>query len=100
MKKKFIHLAQFLTHGPTYHSLAMWRHPETVGRGYDWTQPELYQHIAKVCERGTFAMVFFAALSYISDTSRVEILLAPELQPPRCDGGQHLKGGRGTSLRD
>ena len=68
MKKKFIHLAQFLTHGPTYHSLAMWRHPETVGRGYDWTQPELYQHIAKVCERGKFDMVFFADLNYISDT--------------------------------
>ena len=68
MKKKFIHLAQFLTHGPTYHSLAMWRHPETVGRAYDWTQPELYQHIAKVCERGKFDMVFFADLNYISDT--------------------------------
>ena len=68
MKKKFIHLAQFLTHGPTYHSLAMWRHPETVGRGYDWAQPELYQHIAKVCERGKFDMVFFADLNYISDT--------------------------------
>jgi alkanesulfonate monooxygenase SsuD/methylene tetrahydromethanopterin reductase-like flavin-dependent oxidoreductase (luciferase family) len=25
--KKQIHLAQFLCHGPTYHSLAMWRHP-------------------------------------------------------------------------
>jgi len=30
-KKKF-HLAQFLIHGPTYHSLAMWRHPRT-----DWS---------------------------------------------------------------
>lgn len=46
----------------------MWRHPETVGRGYDWAQPELYQHIAKVCERGKFDMVFFADLNYISDT--------------------------------
>ena len=68
MKKKSIHLAQFLTHGPTYHSLAMWRHPETVGRAYDWTQPELYQHIAKVCERGKFDMVFFADLNKISET--------------------------------
>ena len=65
-----MHLAQFLVHGPTYHSLAMWRHPRTGGAGYDWTQPELYQHIARVCERGKFDMVFFADLNYVSDTYR------------------------------
>ncbi|MBI2206374.1 MAG: LLM class flavin-dependent oxidoreductase [Candidatus Rokubacteria bacterium] len=63
-----MHLAQFLCHGPTYHSLAMWRHPRTAAAGYDWTKPELYQHIAQVCERGRFDMVFFADLNYISDT--------------------------------
>jgi FMN-dependent oxidoreductase (nitrilotriacetate monooxygenase family) len=63
-----MHLAQFLMHGPTYHSLAMWRHPRTAAAPYDWTQPELYQHIARVCERGLFDMVFFADLVYISDT--------------------------------
>ena len=66
-QKKF-HLAQFLTHGPTYHSLAMWRHPLTDHENYDWTRPALYQHIARVCERGKFDMVFFADLNYISDT--------------------------------
>ncbi|MBT7976646.1 MAG: LLM class flavin-dependent oxidoreductase [Rhodospirillaceae bacterium] len=70
MARKKMHLAQFLVHGPTYHSLAMWRHPETAARNYDWTQPELYQHIAQVCERGKFDMVFFADLNYISDTFR------------------------------
>ncbi|HZY55998.1 MAG TPA: LLM class flavin-dependent oxidoreductase [Reyranella sp.] len=65
-----MHLAQFLVHGPTYHSLAMWRHPRTAAAGYDWTRPELYQHIARVCERGMFDMVFFADLNYISDTYR------------------------------
>ena len=65
-----MHLAQFLCHGPTYHSLAMWRHPRTAAAGYDWTQPELYQHVARVCERGKFDMVFFADLNYISDTFR------------------------------
>ena len=30
----------------------MWRHPRTAAAGYDWTRPELYQHIARVCERG------------------------------------------------
>ena len=68
--KKQMHLAQFLCHGPTYHSLAMWRHPRTAAAGYDWARPELYQHIARVCERGKFDMVFFADLNYISDTYR------------------------------
>ena len=70
MPKRRIHLAQFLVHGPTYHSLAMWRHPRTAEAGYDWARPELYQHIARVCERGKFDMVFFADLNYISDTYR------------------------------
>jgi FMN-dependent oxidoreductase (nitrilotriacetate monooxygenase family) len=65
-----MHLAQFLVHGPTYHSLAMWRHPKTAAAGYDWARPALYQHIARVCERGMFDMVFFADLNYISDTYR------------------------------
>ncbi len=63
-----IHLAQFLIHGPTYHSHAMWRHPRTDWDNTTWARPELYQHIAQVCERGLFDMVFFADLNYISDT--------------------------------
>ena len=68
MRKAMMHLAQFLCHGPTYHSVAMWRHPRTLAAGYDWKRPELYQHIARTCERGLFDMVFFADLNYISDT--------------------------------
>jgi long-chain alkane monooxygenase len=68
MRKAMMHLAQFLCHGPTYHSLAMWRHPRTRAAGYDWKRPELYQHIARTCERGLFDMVFFADLNYVSDT--------------------------------
>jgi FMN-dependent oxidoreductase (nitrilotriacetate monooxygenase family) len=63
-----MHLAQFLMHSPTYHSLAMWRHPRTAAACQDWDRPELYQHIARVCERGKLDMVFFADLVYISDT--------------------------------
>ncbi|MCL0054233.1 hypothetical protein M1N45_04495 [Dehalococcoidia bacterium] len=44
-KKKF-HLAQFLVHRPTYHSLAMWSHPRTEWSDDSWRQSELYQHIA------------------------------------------------------
>ncbi|MEO1266073.1 MAG: NtaA/DmoA family FMN-dependent monooxygenase, partial [Pseudomonadota bacterium] len=63
-----MHLAQFLVHGPTHHSLAMWRHPETTVRGLEWARPKLYQDIARTCERGLFDMVFFADLNYIADT--------------------------------
>lgn len=65
---KKLHLAQFLVHGPTYHSLGMWRHPKTRAANFDWRRPELYQHIARVCERGLFDTVFFADLNYIADT--------------------------------
>ncbi|MDP6705100.1 MAG: LLM class flavin-dependent oxidoreductase [Alphaproteobacteria bacterium] len=84
--KKKMHLAQFLVHGPTYHSLAMWRHPRTA-EGFGWNRPELYQHIARVCERGKFDMVFFADLNYISDTFRgsLEPSLRYAAQAPEHD---------------
>ena len=68
--KAHMHLAQFLTHGPSYHSLGMWRHPKTASAGFDWRQPDLYQHIAQTCERGLFDMVFFADLNYIRHLHR------------------------------
>ncbi len=82
-----IHLAQFLVHGPTFHSLAMWRHPKTLGRGYDWTRPELWQHIARVCEEAKFDMAFFADLNYISDTYKGTLApaLANATQAPEHD---------------
>jgi long-chain alkane monooxygenase len=82
-----IHLAQFLVHGPTFHSLAMWRHPRTAAAGWDWTRPELWQHIARTCERGLFDMAFFADLNYISDTYKgsLEPALANATQAPEHD---------------
>lgn len=85
--KKKIHLAQFLVHGPTYHSIAMWRHPRTDWADDSWRRPELYQHIARVCERGLFDMVFFADLNFISDTFRgsIEPALRYATQAPEHD---------------
>jgi FMN-dependent oxidoreductase (nitrilotriacetate monooxygenase family) len=82
-----VHLAQFLVHGPTFHSLAMWRHPLTAKAGWDWTRPELWQHIAGVTERGLFDMAFFADLNYISDTYKgsLEPALANATQAPEHD---------------
>ncbi len=81
-----MHLAQFLTHGPTYHSLAMWRHPKT-DPAWDWARPGLYEHIARTCERGLFDMVFFADLNYISDTYQgsLEPALRYAVQAPEHD---------------
>ena len=64
---EIMHLAQFLVHGPTYHSVAMWRHPRSTVDGLDWARPEIYQRIARICERGLLDMVFFADLNFISD---------------------------------
>ena len=85
--KKSMHLAQFLVHGPSYHSLAMWRHPGTDHATYAWNRPELYQHIARTCERGLFDMVFFADLNYISDTYKgtLEPALRYATQAPEHD---------------
>ena len=85
--KRKIHLAQFLVHGPTFHSLAMWRHPRSDHATYSWNRPELYQHIARVCERGRFDMLFFADLNYISDTYRgsLEPSLRYAVQAPEHD---------------
>ena len=87
VKKKKMHLAQFLIHGPTYHSLAMWLHPRTKWTEDSWRTPELYQHIAQVCERGLFDMVFFADLNYISDSYKgsLEPALRYATQAPEHD---------------
>jgi len=84
---KTFHLAQFLVHGPTYHSHAMWRHPRTDWERDTWARPELYQHIARVCEQGLFDMVFFADLNYISDTytGSLEPALRYAAQAPEHD---------------
>ena len=86
-QSKMLHLAQFLVHGPTYHSHAMWRHPQTASAGYDWRRPELYEHIARTCERGKFDCIFFADLNYISDSFRgtLEPALKYASQAPEHD---------------
>lgn len=60
MPKK-MHLAQFMLHGPTWHSLAAWRHPRN-DIGFHWARPALYQEIARLAELGKFDMVFFGDL--------------------------------------
>ncbi len=86
-KKKIMHMAQFLVHGPSYHSLGMWRHPRTAYTADSWTKPGFYQDIALTCERGMFDMVFFADLNYISDSygKSLEPALRYAAQAPEHD---------------
>lgn len=65
----------------------MWLHPRTDWAEDSWSKPELYQHIAQVCERGLFDMVFFADLNYISDSYKgsIEPALRYATQVPEHD---------------
>ncbi|MEE3716389.1 LLM class flavin-dependent oxidoreductase [Tumidithrix elongata RA019] len=61
---KQMHLAAFLIAGNGAHSHALWRHPEAT---LEFLQPELYQSIAQILERGKFDLVFFADRLAVSD---------------------------------
>lgn len=52
-----MHLAGFMLASQVVHSHALWRHPRT---DLGFLQPEFYQNIARVLERGKFDLVFFA----------------------------------------
>lgn len=53
---KPISLSLFIGYG---HGPRGWDHPR-MREHYDWRQPELYQDLAQVCERGIFEMFIFA----------------------------------------
>lgn len=57
-------LVAFLKAGPTCHHHGMWRHPETDNGFLD---PEWYEHIARVLEKGCFDCLFFADVLGIYD---------------------------------
>ena len=59
-----MHLAGFAIAGPVAHSHA-WRHPRA---DLGFLQPELYQNIGCILERGKFDLVFFADRLATSDS--------------------------------
>ncbi len=59
-----MHLAAFLIAGNGAHSHALWRHPEAT---LEFLQPQLYQSIGQILERGKFDLVFFADRLAVSD---------------------------------
>jgi FMN-dependent oxidoreductase (nitrilotriacetate monooxygenase family) len=54
---KQLHLAGFLIASQLTHSHAQWRHPRN---DLNFLQPEFYQNLGRVLERGKFDYVFFA----------------------------------------
>ena len=59
MKKKF-HLGLYTMLPVTHHSMVTWKHPRNLEGGWRFDRPEVWQHLAQVCERGKFDFVFSA----------------------------------------
>ncbi|MGD9604361.1 MAG: NtaA/DmoA family FMN-dependent monooxygenase [Gammaproteobacteria bacterium] len=59
MPRKF-HLAQYTMLPVTHHSTATWKHPRNLQGGWRFNRPEVWQHAARVCERGKFDFFFSA----------------------------------------
>jgi FMN-dependent oxidoreductase (nitrilotriacetate monooxygenase family) len=64
MQKRQMRLVAFLKAGPTSHHHGMWRHPETEN---GFLEPDWYEHIARVLEKGCFDGLFFADVLGIYD---------------------------------
>lgn len=64
MQNRQMRLVAFLKAGPTSHHHGMWRHPETDNGFLD---PEWYEHLARVLEKGCFDCLFFADVLGIYD---------------------------------
>lgn len=57
--RKQAHLLGFVQHGVNSHATGMWRNPQDK-RGWDWTRPPYWQHMARTMERGMFDAMFIA----------------------------------------
>jgi FMN-dependent oxidoreductase (nitrilotriacetate monooxygenase family) len=61
-----MHFGVVFMNGPTHHVIGEWALPRYMA-GYDFARPEIWQEIARVCERGKFDVVFFADTQGASD---------------------------------
>ena len=59
MAKKKMHLVGFMLNSPMCHSISSWMHPRDRV-GYRWSEPEVWQDIARTLERGKFDCLFLA----------------------------------------
>lgn len=54
-----MHLVGFMINSPMCHSISSWTHPRDRV-GYKWTEPEVWQEVARTLERGKFDALFLA----------------------------------------
>jgi len=59
MTTKF-HLAQYTMLPVTHHSTATWKHPRNMKGGWQFDRPDVWQHMAQVCENAKFDFFFSA----------------------------------------
>ena len=56
-----IHLVQYLMPPVTHHSTATWKHPRNMmGGQFRFDRPEIWQHVARLCEQAKYDAVFLA----------------------------------------
>jgi len=58
--RNMMHIMAFSIFAAMSHTVGSWRHPLNNKSGFAWEQPELWQHLARECERGKFDAFFFA----------------------------------------
>ncbi|WP_339230665.1 hypothetical protein [Aeribacillus sp. FSL K6-2833] len=80
MKKKKMHLLQYMMPPVTHHSSATWKHPwnMTMTNAFQWNRPEIWQEVAQIAERGKLDAVFFA------DTEGITATKVPFAMPRKC----------------
>jgi len=61
-----MHLALIINNGVSPHSIGAWRLPHSY-RGFDFAQPQYWQHIARTLERGRFDLLFFSDSNNLHD---------------------------------
>lgn len=54
------HLAQYTMLPVTHHSTATWKHPRNMKGGWRFDRPDVWQHLAQVCENAKFDFFFSA----------------------------------------
>ena len=71
---------------PSVHSVGGWRHARSYRRG-GWADPEFWEHVAQVLERGCFDMIFFGDQLQLHDDYRgsADVAIRYAVQFPRMD---------------
>lgn len=81
-----MHLALLISNSVSPHTIGQWRLPRSY-RGFNFTDPEFWEHLARTAERGLFDMVFFADAYSLHDVYKgtPDDTIRYAVQYPRLD---------------